>query len=232
MVNNDCVTTVALSGETLIKEETFEGFEDGAWVTSSDDWRKWPGGENARVVSGDAYEGQKALEISLASDMLMNIPTEAGKVYVVTWMMKITGSGTASYNFQATTTEGEMWTISVEIKGSNIYTHVGSNGYLQLQLHSSNHLHDDWFEVKHVFDLRASGSETVTVIIGAESQTYSLAGIAIGGSFVQMINFIALDGWGTLDGEPIAFTATPYLVDNIRHAEQVVAPEHVQSSSS
>ena len=139
-------------------EEGFESFASGDYISSSDVWITWAGGdqtaEDAQVSTDVAYEGVNSLHLFANSatggpmDVVLTVGLDGG-VYEASFWMYVPEGSSGYYNVQEDTAPGVGWAFDATFAFSGDFQIVADaatvgGGTFPL---------DTWFEVHHLIDM-------------------------------------------------------------------------------
>lgn len=139
-------------------EEGFEGFTAGDYISSSDVWITWAGGdgtaEDAQISTDQAHEGLNSLHVfaNTAAGGPMDVVLTAGLdggVYEASFWMYIPEGSSGYYNVQEDVAPGVGWAFDVTFAFSGDFQVVAD----EANVGGGSFPLDQWFQVHHLIDM-------------------------------------------------------------------------------
>ena len=184
-------------------EEGFEGFAAGDYISTSDVWITWAGGDgtakDAQVSMDQAHEGMHSLHLfaDAAAGGPMDVVLTAGLdggVYDASFWMYIPDGSSGYYNVQEDVAPGVGWAFDVTFAFSGDFQVVAD----EVTVGGGSFPLDQWFEVHHMIDM---DNDVVTLTIDG----------VVGDPFPFDSPFGGVNFFGYGDGQTIG----NYYVDDI-----------------
>ncbi|MFT4660436.1 MAG: hypothetical protein ACI8XB_000704 [Patiriisocius sp.] len=198
---------VACDATDLLYCENFDEFTAGTAVGPwSDEWTTWSGTEGTSedgIVSDEqAGSGANSMLIAEggAQDVIFLMGDYDTGAYEVTFNMYVPAAATGYYNFQGTTTPGEVFVQQIFFNNGG-----AAAGTMEVEgVGTATYPEDAWFQVKHVIDLDGDVMEVFVNDVSAGSGAYTGATANL-----AAIDFFSIDA------------SNRYYIDDVTIAEGV-----------